>query len=157
MGRKIVLTVIVSLLTFAAVWGTYISVLSAGMRSSGDPPYALAVGIAVTVQFVIYKIVRLFMKGVQRWLACTVIVLVPILIVTVVFKGGDNYKMLGAGFNGYLLGGMLGFSFLACIRLLADKLMPERVRPDFLDKYADEPDVSDEDNNVNKAEDAAQK
>ena len=156
MGKKIFVSVLIALLTFAAVWGTYVAVLSAGVRSRGEPPYALSVTIALAVQLVIYKVVRLFMKGIRRWLSCTVAVLLPMLIVMIAFRNAENFKILGTGYNAYLLGGMLGFSFVAGFKLIVAALMPERVRPDPVDIEADTPDPPAADEKDTKAEKTAE-
>lgn len=141
MGKKLLGSAAVALLTFAAAWGTYITVLTAGARSRGDVPYALAVIAAMIIELVIYKIIKLFMKGIRRWLSSAMGALLPMLVLTLAFNGGENAEALGKGSNAVLFGAMVGFAFASGFRLFLGRFIPERKRPSFWD-LAD--DVTDE-------------
>ena len=52
---KIILSALMSVLTFAFVWGVYIGALLISFHSSGDASYALALVIAMTVQLIAYR------------------------------------------------------------------------------------------------------
>ena len=108
---KIVLSALMSVLTFAFVWGVYIAVLLITQNTSGDASYALSLVIALTVQFIAYNVSPRRLRRLQRWLGCAVGSLVIMLIFYKAFGEGDgNFKSLGGSFNLTLLIGMLGFT-----------------------------------------------
>ncbi|SDB38845.1 hypothetical protein SAMN02910317_01937 [Ruminococcaceae bacterium FB2012] len=108
---KIILSVLMSVLTFAFVWGVYIGALLISFHSSGDASYALALVIAMTVQLIAYRTSPRRLRRLQRWLGCSVGSLLIMLIFYKSFgEGGGNFRSLGGSFDLTLLIGMLGFA-----------------------------------------------
>ena len=108
---RIILSVLMSVLTFAFVWGVYIAVLLISQNTGGDASYAAGLTAAMAVQFIAYFLSPRRLRRLQRWLGCAVGSLLIMLIFYKAFgEGGGNFKSLGGSFNLTLLVGMLGFA-----------------------------------------------
>ena len=108
---KIILSVLMSVLIFASVWGVYIAVLLISLHSRGDASYAAALAAAMTVQLIAYRFSPRRLRRLQRWLGCSVGSLIIMFIFYKSFgEGSGNFKSLGGSFNLTLMIGMLGFA-----------------------------------------------
>ena len=144
MAKKIVLSVLMAVLTFAFVWGVYISVLLITLRSEGEASYAVALICAMTLQLITYRLAPRRLTRLQRWLGCSAGALLLMLIFKAAFgEGTGNFKSLGGSFNLTLLLAMLIFAAVTGLYELIAHFLMHRVKV----TEDDTDDDTEEDNN----------
>ena len=126
LGKQIGFGAGFSLLTFAAVWGVYIMVLSFS-AVSGEPSVGLSMTIALLVQLLIYRAALLLVNRLTRWLCCALAQLPVMLIFALNFKGGGGLEAVGdlRKYDLYLLGGMVGFAAVTGFWELLVRFIPD--------------------------------
>ncbi|MBR1392368.1 MAG: hypothetical protein IJ561_00870 [Ruminococcus sp.] len=115
-----------ALLTFAAVWGVYIMVLSFS-AVSGEPSVGLSISIALLVQLLIYRAAILLIGRLPRWLSCALVQVPIMLIFALSFKGGGGLEAVGdiRKYDLYLVGGAVGFAAVTGFWELLVRFIPD--------------------------------